>query len=147
MTLIRRKAMLGALLLSAALAACDQPGPALRVTDLVIVAPLPGTNVSAAYLTLRNQSREAITVNRVSSPEFAKVEMHESMLGDDLIQMRKIDTVSIDAGASVKFEAGGRHLMLIGPPKGLQPGMLVSLHFKYNDGGLLSVSAPFQDRR
>lgn len=130
-----------------ALAACSPAGPPVTATDVLIVAPLPGRAPSAAYLTLHNESDEAIRIRKVSSPEFEVVEMHQSIVGDAAVRMRRLETLTIDPGASATFESGGRHLMLIDPVDRLLPGMLVSLHFEYGDDGLLIVTAPLRPGR
>jgi copper(I)-binding protein len=132
--------------LAVVIAACGPPGAPLSATDVTVVAPLPGRPFTAAYLTLHNGSSNPIHVTRVSSPEFAKVEMHESVLELDVVKMRRLDTLIIDAGASTTFESGGKHLMLIDPLDALLPGRPVSLHIEFDDDGLITVSAPLQTR-
>lgn len=139
-TLTLRLAKLSAPWLLALCAACDPGGPPLTATDIVAVAPLPGRTFSAAYLTLHNHGPDAVTISRVSSPDFAKVEVHESLIADDVIRMRRLDSVIIDAESSAIFESGGKHLMLIGPRANLVAGNLVTLQFEYDDEGLLIVS-------
>ncbi|MFQ5982321.1 MAG: copper chaperone PCu(A)C, partial [Woeseiaceae bacterium] len=73
---------LAALCLAALIAACGESGPPLTVTDVLAVAPLPGQESAAAYLTLHNHSREPVTIHRVSSPDFTRVEMHENLIVD-----------------------------------------------------------------
>ena len=146
MTLIFRPAKLIAPCLLALFAACSPSGPPLTATDIVAVAPLPGRNFSAAYLTIHNDSKETITIHRVSSPDFAKVEIHESLIGKDIIQMRRLESITIDAGMSEKFESGGKHLMLIEPIPGLVAGKSITLQFEYNGDGMLIVTTVLINR-
>ncbi len=146
MTLIFRKSILPTLCLAVLTAGCSESGPPLTATGIVAFAQLPGREFSAAYLTLHNHSREAITIRQVSSPEFAKVEIHESMTVDDVIRMRRLDSLTLDAGTSMQFVPGGKHLMLIEPLSGLVPGNRVTLRFEYNAGGMYIVSTPLKTR-
>ena len=89
--------------------------------------------MSAAYLTLTNNSDDAIRINRVSSPDFGAVELHESLLEDGVAKMRPVDALVIAPGSSVTLQQGGLHLMLM--RKKTDAGS-VSLNF-YEDTTLL----------
>lgn len=146
MTLIFRRPLLLVLYLAVLIAGCGESGPPLTATGVVAFAPLPGREFSAAYLTLHNHSQAAITIQQVSSPEFAKVEIHESVTVDDVIRMRRLDSLTLDAGTSTQFVSGGKHLMLIEPVSALAPGKAVTLHFEYDAGGILIVNTPLRTR-
>lgn len=146
MTLIFRKPILLVLYLAVLVAGCGESGPPLTATGVVAFAPLPGSEVSGAYLTLHNHSQEALTIQQVSSPEFAKVEIHESTTVDDVTRMRRLDSLTLDAGTSAQFVPGGKHLMLIEPVSELAPGNSVTLRFEYNAGGLLIVNTLLKPR-
>jgi copper(I)-binding protein len=145
-TLIFRRPILLVLYLAVLVASCGESGPPLTATGVVAFAPLPGSEVSAAYLTLHNHSQEALTIQQVSSPEFAKVEIHESMTVDDVIRMRRLDSLTLDAGTRTQFVSGGKHLMLIEPVSELAPGQSVTLQFEYNAGGILIVNTQLKTR-
>ncbi len=147
MTLIFRRPILLVLYLAVLVASCGESGPPLTATGVVAFAPLPGSEVSAAYLTLHNHSQEALTIQQVSSPEFAKVEIHESMTVDDVIRMRRLDSLTLDAGTRTQFVSGGKHLMLIEPVSELAPGQSVTLQFEYNAGGILIVNTQLKTRK
>lgn len=144
--MIFRRPILLVLYLAVLVASCGESGPPLTATGVVAFAPLPGSEVSAAYLTLHNHSQEALTIQQVSSPEFAKVEIHESMTVDDVIRMRRLDSLTLDAGTSTQFVSGGKHLMLIEPVSELAPGQSVTLQFEYNAGGILIVNTQLKTR-
>ena len=127
--------------------ACGPAGPSLTATDIEAVAPLPGRTFAAAYLTLHNQGADSLTISHVSSTHFDKVEIHESQVVNDVVRMRKLDSLIIDPGMSVKFEAGGKHLMLIDPKVGLDVGDSITLHFEYDNEGMLIISAPLRKRQ
>ena len=146
MTLIFRRPNLLVLYLAVLIAGCGESGPPLTATGVVVFAPLPGSEVSAAYLTLHNHGQEKLTIQQVSSPEFAKVEIHESMTVDDVIRMRRLDSLTLDAGTSTQFVSGGKHLMLIEPVNELAPGQSVTLQFEYNAGGILIVNTQLKTR-
>ncbi len=63
--------------------------PALVASDVTITQPMPGMTMSAGYLTLTNNTEETITITRVSSPSYASVELHETVVDDGIARMRR----------------------------------------------------------
>lgn len=112
--------------------------PALVASDLAITRPMPGMTMSAGYLTLTNNSDDTITITRVSSPNFASVMLHESVVEDGIARMRSLDKIEVRAGTSTIFEPGGKHLMLMRPMELDAP---VALQFYDGPTLLLTVTS------
>jgi copper(I)-binding protein len=129
------------------LAACQQdPGPAIAITDVRIIAPMPGSNAGVAYFTITNNGTVPIVITGVRSPQFDRIEMHETSLDDQGVsRMKQLPQLSIPAGTSAAFTTGGQHLMLMGARPDTAAGSPVTLEFEYGDG-LLLVSATLQSR-
>ena len=126
------------------MSACGaEPKPPLVATDIVIIAPMPGKNMSAGYLSLTNNTNDSISITSASSPDFESVEIHESLLDDGVAKMRRIPELSIPAKTTVSLERGGKHLMLM-RPTGTPTQVTVS--FQNGDTTLLSVRAPVTPR-
>ena len=117
-------------------AACSSSEAPLVATDVVIKAPPPGMKMSAGYLTLHNNSSEAITITGVSSPQFGAVEMHETVIRDGISRMVALGEVTIPAQGSVDFEPGAKHLMLMRPAGELAT---VSLEFYSGTDMVLAI--------
>ena len=127
-------------LLLVLLAACGNDGPPLVASDVVVRQPMPGMQMTAGYLVLHNNSDEDIAIDRVASPQFGKVEMHETVIEDGIAKMSALAEIVVPAGSAVEFQPGGKHLMLMRPGDSLDP---VTLEF-YSDGAIVltvSVSA------
>jgi copper(I)-binding protein len=125
---------------------CSDSAAALTATDVVVLAPIPGSTVAVAYLTLHNRGARPLTIYDISSSEFGNIEMHESMTVDGVARMRRLDAIALEAGASIEFAAGGKHLMLMEPLAEPVPGTPITLQIKYNDGDVLVVTAPLERR-
>ncbi|MDX1499559.1 MAG: copper chaperone PCu(A)C [Woeseiaceae bacterium] len=125
------------LALAVLLAACNANGPPLVVEDVVVTRPVPGSAMSAAYFRLHNPGREPVVVTGVRSPDFMRVEMHETTVEDGISRMRPLEALRLEPGETVEFRRGGRHLMLAGPAADAGP---VTLEFLAGDSLLLSVS-------
>lgn len=127
--------------------ACSPPaGPPLAISNVVVLEPLPGTNMAAGYLTFDNNSDQPITVDRVTSPQFARVEMHETVIQDDVARMVSLPPLIIERHGSVQFEPGGKHLMMSGSSNETVAGMPVTVEFHYDTNGLLIVTTTVSSR-
>ena len=113
----------------------------LVATEVVVTRPMPGMKMSAAYLTLTNNTDDAIRITRVASPQYESVQMHESIVEDGVARMRAIPALEIPARQKVTLQRGGKHLMLMRPTA---PAEAVSLQFLDGDALLLSVDAAFE---
>ena len=98
-----------------AVAACSSGEPPLTTADAWARAPLPGRSTTAAYMTLSNNSGETLVIDRISSPQFGRVEVHDTEVSDGMLRMRKIDALRIAPGGSLALAPGGMHLMLMQP--------------------------------
>lgn len=117
--------------------ACQGPsGPPVEILDVEVTAPRPGMGMSAGYLRITNNTNELVTITSVDSPQYGKVELHESTLVDGVARMRPIKSLDIPAGDSVTLERGGKHLMLMQPVD--KPGT-VTLNFYSGDALLVSI--------
>ena len=127
------------ILLLVLLGACSADiQPALVASNVTITQPMPGMAMSAGYLTLTNNSQETITITRVSSPHYASVELHESVVKDGVARMRALEKLDIPAGTSMILAPGGKHLMLMRPKVAVDS---ISLQFYYGDTLLLTVTS------
>ena len=124
-------------LLGLLLGACGNDDPPLVAADVVVRPPMPGMQMTAGYLTLRNNSDDEITIDRVSSPQFGRVEMHETLIEGGVSRMQSLPAVVLPPGATVEFEPGGKHLMLMRPGDDLKA---VTLTFHSGAAVLLTVS-------
>ena len=117
--------------------------PPLVANDVVITRPMPGMNMSAAYLSLTNSSARTIRISRVTSDQFESVQLHETRIEDGVARMRAIPVLEISAGATVTLQRGGKHLMLMRPTGTSET---VSLEFLEGESMVLSVAATYEPR-
>jgi len=123
-------------------AACNtESGPPLVATDVVVTRPMPGMGMSAAYMSLTNNSDQTVSISRVTSAQFESVELHESKVEDGVARMRPLSKLEIAGGATVTLRPGGKHLMLMRPTG---PADDVALQFYNDDALILTVDAVIQ---
>ena len=135
---MRRLLMLAVI---AAAASCDgQDGPPVVAANVVVTGPAAQAPMAAGYLDISNRSGAPVRITRVSSPEYESVEIHETVVEDDIARMRRIPALEIENGETVVFERGGKHLMLMNPVG--TPGP-ITLNFYSDEVLLISVGTEF----
>jgi len=101
----------------------------------------PGSDVAAAYLTLHNTGKQAVTVVGVDCSLASMAMIHETTVKGGISRMRPHERLVIPAGATVKLEPEGLHIMLHGV-KNLAPGTSVPLALRLSDGTTVQIVAP-----
>jgi len=130
------------LLLLVSICACSVERAPLVASDVTITRPIPGTETTAAYFTLSNNTTQEITITHVTSTEFESVQIHESAIEDGMSRMYKLGDLRILAGTSVQFQPGGKHLMLMRPIGDFDA---VTLDFHAGKAVMLSVAVSMTD--
>ncbi len=123
-------------------AACGAPKAPLSVSDSWSREALPGRNMTAAYLELTNNSENMIVIDRVTSPQFARVEIHETTMADGRMQMRRMPSLSIAPGETVELKPGGIHVMLMQPAVTLAGLAEIELSLFAQDQPLAQLTLP-----
>lgn len=124
--------------------ACNaEPQPPLVAADIVVTRPIPGMQMSAAYLSLTNHTDATIRISRVASAQYASVQLHESIVEDGVARMRAIPVLEIPAGETITLKRGGKHLMLMQPTGATES---VSLQFLDGDNLVLAVDATLEPK-
>jgi len=118
---------------------------ALRVTGSYFNRPVPGSSVAAAYMTLQNEGREALTLATFFSGAVERVELHNHEMSEGLMQMRRVDQLTVAAGESIRFEPGGYHLMLFGVNDSLSTVDGIDLVLGLADGQSITVRAQVKE--
>jgi copper(I)-binding protein len=130
-----------------AVIACDsENGPPLEISNVSVFAPLPGTGMSAAYLTMRNNTDTPILIGLIKSPQFDSIALHETRIVDGVAKMRMLEALAIPARSEALLTEGGMHLMLSRPVNGIAENDPVTLQFAYDVDGLVIVNTIVRSR-
>ena len=116
-------------------------GDSLRVHDAWLRAQPPGQPNSAAYMTLENVGKRALTIVAVATPLAQRVEIHESRQQDGMWRMQAQESLAVGPGQTSLLAPGGRHLMLFGVKRALREGEQVPFELSLQGGELVRVSA------
>lgn len=86
----------------------------LSAEQATVRSPIPGMANTAGYMELTNESDQDIILLDAKSKLADKVEFHDHIMNSGVMKMVKLDSLTIPAGKTVKFQTGGLHLMFIG---------------------------------
>ena len=105
------------------------------------VRPTAQGENAAVYFLLSNNSENDDQLIGASSNVSERVEIHESKMENDVMQMNMLSSLPLESGGEFLFEPGGLHVMLIGIDQELKPGeqMELILHFANHDDIVVSV--------
>ena len=86
----------------------------IRVDNARVRALLPGQDKTAGYFDVSNHGARPVTLVRAESPDVRAIEFHVTYQDGNMVRMRRLEAVTVAAGETVRFEPGGRHLMMFG---------------------------------
>jgi periplasmic copper chaperone A len=104
-------------------------------------ATVPTTPVGAAYFTISNKTAQADKLISASYAGAERVELHNHIKQGDVMQMRQVPSVAIEAGQQVKFQPGGLHVMLMDLKEPLRADTKINLVLKFEKAGEVTVQA------
>jgi phosphatidylserine decarboxylase len=131
----------GLLLALLILATSTYADDTIVISDVWIAEAPPGAGVNAAYLLITNQGRHGIRLLSVSSPAFAKIEIHKNIIVNNIASMEYFAGIDIDAGQTLRFQPGDFHLMLYNGGDNIKAGNVITLSFTFADGIHLDTEA------
>ena len=120
---------------------------AIQIENAWIQEPPPGVSVLAAYGRISNHSDQALALVRASSPDFARIEIHRSIVKDDRVSMEKLDRLPIPMHGFAALMPGDYHLMLFEPARRLVAGDSVRLQLYFDNGQSHDATARVERRR
>jgi len=124
-------------------AASEEAGVSVR--DAWIRETPPGMTMMAGYMALRNNTSRSQVLVAASSPGFATVMIHRTIVKDGMARMAHASQIELAPNASLIFAPGGYHLMLMNPKRPLRTGDPVVINLEFRGGLVLPV--PFEVRK
>ncbi len=106
----------------------------LQISDAWIKHLPPTVPVRAGYMTIHNSGDSAQRIVGADSESFGSVEIHESLMQDGMMRMERREVLVIEAGATLRLEPGGLHLMLMMPAQPTEPGEVHRVRLRLGDG-------------
>ena len=132
------------------LAACLLPvlawaaaNPVVMVRNGSVRGLPPGTMNTAAYMTLVNESDEALVLTGASTPASNSAMLHKTVRREGgVMAMEHVMSATLPARGQLKLESGGLHLMLMGLKQPLREGNNVKVTLQFEGGFSMTVDLP-----
>ena len=106
----------------------------------------PVSRNGAVYLSLKNYAEVPDRLVGASSPIANQIEIHTHAMEGEMMTMRPVEDIVLNPGEYVRFEPGGKHLMLIGLRQPLKEGEQFPLTLEFKKASpielLVTVQAP-----
>jgi copper(I)-binding protein len=115
--------------------------PDVSISDARIPAAPPGTDMFAAYFTVKNASARPLVVVGADSPAFGSVSLHQSMEQGGMSHMMPVEKIDVPANGEFRFSPGAYHLMLMEPKRALKAGDTVSFRLRFANHPPVSFTA------
>ena len=127
------KSLIIALSCSLALCNATECDAQVTVNSAWMRATPPGQNVGGAYLKITSATTAYLVGG--SSPAAKAVELHESVLENNIMKMHPVPRLELPAGKTVELKPGGYHLMLLDLKRPLVKGDSVTLTLIVEEAG------------
>ena len=121
------KHLLTASLLFISLAASAE----IIIKDAWVRTTVAEQKVTGAFMQIT--SDKAVKLVAANSSAAETTEVHEMSMQGDVMKMRQVNEVVIDAGKSVELKPGSYHIMLMNLKKPVQAGSAVNLNLEFLD--------------
>ena len=115
-------------------------GTVIRISNAWVREAHPDAKTNAGYMTLINTGPEDVTLTKVESEGFGDIEVHEMTSVDGLMEMNKIESMTIHSNGKVQLGPGGRHLMMMDPKHHYSTGEMVDMTLTFKSGKTQSIS-------
>lgn len=101
-------------LLTVIVAACSGGATKPTISDAWVRVPMGADRPAAGYMTIVGGD-EADALLAAASPVSMDVQVHETTQTADGMGMQEVERIDVAAGATVKLEPGGYHIMFMMP--------------------------------
>ena len=102
----------------------------------------PSAKTTGAFMMLMNHTDKDKKLIKATSDVANKVEVHNHVMVDGMMQMREVPFIAIKANQSIELKPGSYHIMLIDLKQPLQEGQIVEMTLVMDDGEKVVVKAP-----
>jgi|GEM_PF-1055720 len=108
--------------------------PEVEISAAVMPAMAPGQGVGAIYLSLRNNTADALVINFIESSVSDHIEVHRNFYEEGVMKMRPVTHVRVEPNGKMLFNPGGYHLMVFNISQSLGEGDTFPLTIRFDNG-------------
>lgn len=114
----------------------------ITVTNGYIKESIPGSNITAAYMTINNTGNEVITLQKITSDISARIEIHQHSMANGMMTMRQVDDIIIEAKSNVVLQPSGLHLMIFSLKQQITEKDVISLTLYFTNETKINIQLP-----
>lgn len=123
-----------------AVAAAQQTGSPLRLTDGWARPQAETSRPTGGYLTIENTGSDTVVITGASCAVASRTEIHEMVTQDGMMRMRRLPELAVPPGATVQLRPGGMHIMLMGLTEPLAAGRVLPCTLTLRGGASVAAS-------
>lgn len=126
-------------------------GDGMKSGGISVVEPYAFASIGkvpngAGFLAIRNEGNQDDVLIGVTSDFARRNELHTHLHQNGRMMMRPVERIEIPAGATVKLEPGGDHIMLMGLDGPLKAGERRNLTLVFEKAGELAIELIIRER-
>lgn len=95
----------------------------------------------AAFMVIKNTGGVADRLLKAQSEIAKSVEIHQTRMKNNMMEMQPVEAVDIPANATVELKPGDYHIMFIGLDQGLKVGDKIKITLAFEKAGSIIVDA------
>lgn len=118
--------------------------PGVSATNGRLVLPAVAGNPGALYFDIENQGDEFVAMRTVDVTGAKQTMMHETMTDNGRTTMASMAPLTLDKGVLIKFEPGGKHVMVMDLDPLLKAGDTTEVTATFAGGDKLSFPAKIE---
>lgn len=118
------------------------PKEGVTITDARLVMPIVSGTPAAAYFTVVNDSDKPAQLMTIDVMGAQMAMMHETIMTGDKARMQMLQSVDVPAHGAVKFEPGGKHVMVTGLAPELKANVMSRITLTFSDGDKVAEDLP-----
>lgn len=108
----------------------------------------PGSTVTAAYMTIKNNADQSDKLISISSDSAQSLEIHITKVDKDgVATMNRIEVLELAKGEKAELIPGGMHLMLIGLNESIDGKDSISLKLAFENSADLEIDVPVKSMK
>lgn len=119
----------------------------VEVSNGWVKESIPGSENGAGYFTITNVGTETATIVGAATSASRAIEVHQHILRDGMMRMRRVPELAIAPNETVVFQPGGYHLMLFGVKNPFRISDNVEFTLKFSDGDEVAFQAEVKSIR
>ncbi|RUO58946.1 copper chaperone PCu(A)C [Pseudidiomarina marina] len=113
----------------------------VEISNAWVKESIPGTENGAGYFTISNTGTSVISIVGADTDASRAIEVHQHVMRDGMMRMRRVPELALEAGETVVFQPGSYHLMMFGVKNTFKPGDQVEFTLHFSDGDSVSFDA------